>query len=334
MAVWLVRAGRSGEYENKFLVDNKVYLTWDNLSTDLSIINEWSLLTKELSIIYNSNESRKLGNWTGQIWYFVKEIKVGDWIALPSKFKPTIHFGKVKSSYQYHPTNNTPFFHSIDVDWFATDVPRTAIDQDILYSLGSALTICKISRNDAENRLKALSNNNWQKSKTANGQGSATKASEPNDQDAFHEVEETAYDQITKYIGLKYKGHGMPRLIESILMAKGYTVYRSPEGPDKGIDLLAAPEPLGFGQPRICIQVKTTDAQVDRPTLDQLIGTMSNVKADFGILVSWSGFKTSVYKEIPNQFFKVRLWDSKAVFQELFSVYDKLDEEIKSEIPL
>ncbi|WP_249168658.1 hypothetical protein [Alkaliphilus sp. B6464] len=35
MSIWLFRAGESGEYENKFLSDNRVYLTWDELDIDL-----------------------------------------------------------------------------------------------------------------------------------------------------------------------------------------------------------------------------------------------------------------------------------------------------------
>ncbi|GAB2542842.1 restriction endonuclease [Spirosoma aerophilum] len=334
MSIWLVRSGRSGEFENKFLVDNKIYLTWDNLKIDLTAIKDWPHLSKSLSERYGTEQPRKIGNWAGQIWAFSKEIKIGDWIALPSKFKPTIHFGEVKETYQFNLANENPFYHFIKVDWFATDIPRTSIDQDILYSLGAFLTVCKISRNDAESRLKALRTNNWHRKNVPLSTVIQADDTKTNDAEEYHEFEETAYDQIAKHIGRKFKGHNMARLIESILIAKGYKVFRSSEGPDKGIDLLAAPEPLGFGNPKICVQVKTTDLQVDRPTLDQLVGVMSNVKADFGILVSWSGFKTSVYKEIPNQFFKVRLWDSKILLQELFSVYDKLDEEIKSEIPL
>ncbi|SDZ79665.1 restriction system protein [Thalassobacillus cyri] len=34
MSIWLFRAGKQGEYENKFLQDKRVYLTCDNLNTD------------------------------------------------------------------------------------------------------------------------------------------------------------------------------------------------------------------------------------------------------------------------------------------------------------
>ena len=33
--MWLCRAGRYGEFENKFLEDSKVYCTWDNLSESI-----------------------------------------------------------------------------------------------------------------------------------------------------------------------------------------------------------------------------------------------------------------------------------------------------------
>ena len=91
---------------------------------------------------------------------------------------------------------------------------------------------------------------------------------------------------------------------------------------------------MGFGSPKICVQVKTTDLPIDRPTMDQLIGTMSNINADYGLLVSWNGFKTSVTKEIPKQFFRLRLWDSKKIIEQLFENYENLSEDIKVEILL
>ncbi|HEY9060659.1 MAG TPA: restriction endonuclease [Pseudobacteroides sp.] len=83
-----------------------------------------------------------------------------------------------------------------------------------------------------------------------------------------------AIDNIRDMLIRKYKGHGMAKVVDSILRAKGFITYVSPEGPDKGVDILAAQGAMGFESPRICVQVKATDAPVDRPTLDQLIGTM------------------------------------------------------------
>jgi restriction system protein len=110
--------------------------------------------------------------------------------------------------------------------------------------------------------------------------------------------------------------------------------YVSPEGPDKGIDILAAPGPLGFGNPRLCVQVKAGDGAIDLATLNQLIGSMQNVHAEQGLLVSWGGFKSSVDKEAATQFFRVRLWDQDVLIDELMDHYDKLDEDFRTDLPL
>ena len=54
-----------------------------------------------------------------------------------------------------------PFYHYRAVNWFATDIPRSNFDQDILYSFGAFLTICRISRNNAEERIRAMAVNDW-----------------------------------------------------------------------------------------------------------------------------------------------------------------------------
>jgi restriction system protein len=39
-------------------------------------------------------------------------------------------------------------------------------------------------------------------------------------------------------------------------------------------------------------------------------------------------------KEVPSQFFKVRLWNANDLIEQLLANYDKLDPDIKAEIPL
>lgn len=331
MAIWLVRAGRSGEYENKFLSEGRIFIAWERFNHDLSKIKDKKDLHKLLFENYPQEKKGAIRNWTGQLYLFSHEMKIGDWVVLPSKFKAVIHFGEIKGEYEYHPAAVTPLFHSRKVDWFARDIPRSNFNQDILYSLGASMTFCKISKNNAEERLKTMYKNNWKTSRMPTED--AEQESEIENL-GLVDLEGYSQDQIAKYIIRRYKGHRMAILIEAILNAKGYLTYRSPEGTDKGVDILAAPEPLGFGKPRLCIQVKTGDSPIDRPTLDQLLGSMQNFNAEQGLLVSWAGFKTSVDKEIPSQFFRIRLWDQSAIIKELLAVYDRLDEDMKAELPL
>ncbi len=38
MALWLVRTGRHGEYEQRFVADNRIYACWEKLRADLGTL--------------------------------------------------------------------------------------------------------------------------------------------------------------------------------------------------------------------------------------------------------------------------------------------------------
>ena len=61
---------------------------------------------------------------------------------------------------------------------------------------------------------------------------------------------------------------------------------------------------------------------------------MSDVKANRGMLVAWGGFKSSVEKERATSFFDVRLWNQNDIMEALLENYEKLDPEIRAELPL
>ena len=93
----------------------------------------------------------------------------------------------------------------------------------------------------------------------------------------------------------------------------------------KGVDILASAGTLGFGSLKICVQVKSTDAPVDWMVLDQLGGVMKNFGAEYGLLVSWSGFKSSIINETAKQFFEIRLWTHKEISEEFLRYYDQME---------
>jgi len=52
MAIWLIRAGSHGEYEQKFIQESRVYVTWDDLDVDLSKLHQRSELTAAMTQRY------------------------------------------------------------------------------------------------------------------------------------------------------------------------------------------------------------------------------------------------------------------------------------------
>jgi restriction system protein len=194
------------------------------------------------------------------------------------------------------------------------------------------MTVCQIQRNDAEERIQAMldgSPDPYLKKiidTIIPGEGGE-------DEPPLN-IEEYAQDQIRAYIGSKFKGHELTRLVADLLKAQGYQIYTSPPGPDGGVDIIAGGGSMGFDPPRLCVQVKSGSAPADVTTLRELQGVMKNFGAEQGLFVSWSGFKESVYKEARTLFFEIRLWDSDKLVTSLLKHYNELSDEIQAELPL
>jgi len=344
MALWLIRAGSQGEYERKFLDEERVYLTWEELVDDLTRAKSREAVSEVMRRCLPEGSEGKLRNYVGQVWAFSSSIALGDWFALPSKFSSTIHFGEVTGPLKFDAKAEPPFKHYRMCKWIARDVPRSKFDRDLLYSLGAFMTVCRITRNDAETRIRAMAANDWQSSRTgkvplkaANAKALSEKLAEeevPTEHVGGVDLEQLASDGIARMIDARFKGHGLARLVDSILRAQGYSTHRSPEGADHGVDILAGTGPMGFDSPRICVQVKSGDAPIDRPSVDQLVGTMQHVGADHGLFVAWGGFKATVNRELVQKYFRLRLWDQKDLIEQLLEHYPDLDAEVRAELPL
>jgi len=325
MAIWLCRAGKMGEFETRFLEEQRIYCTFEHLSFDMASINERTIFRDKLNEIYGSTKKESvIVIWYGQIWAFAKSMAIKDLVLMPSMVRQTVHIGEITSDYIHDTVGGSLCPHYRRVLWKG-EVPLSIFDQDLIYTLRSSFQVCGVYRNNAEQRIKEL---------VSKMNSKISVSAEDNLKEIDYDLEEGALQEISEQIIRKTKGHDMARLVAAILTAKGFTTYISPPGPDKGVDILASQGSLGFDSPRICVQVKSGKDPVDRPTLDQLIGTMANHKADYGLLVSWGGFRKSVIDETANHFFKVRLWTHKEILKEFLAHYESLPEEIRELIPL
>lgn len=323
MDVWLCRAGRQGEHEARFLEDNKIFYTFEEIGVPLSSFGSRKDLQEYFLQVTPSIKEQAASVYATQGWTFFKNMELGDWVITPSKTTPgLLHFAEISGGYIFDENAEESYRHAHPVKWFA-EMNRNQFEQDIQSALGALMTICRIKQGDRIQKtvaaLKSLGNQT---------------STPPPERTHVRDLEAESLDEISDFLIRNYKGHGLARIVEAILKAKGFTVYRSPKGADHGIDLLASSGGLGFDPPKICVQIKSTDEAVERPVLDQLIGTMANIGADYGLLVSWGGFKRSIIREIPMQFFKVRLWSHIDILNELLACYDLLDEDIRQAIPL
>jgi predicted Mrr-cat superfamily restriction endonuclease len=143
---WLVRAGRHGERESLTLEKNLVLIGWEELD-DLSTVTTREQLLDVLHNTYPDAGSGRIANWGGQLWAFLSRVQPGDLAVLPFKHAPMIAIGRVTGPYTYRPDLPVDARHVRPVKWLRTDIPRTAVGQDLLYSLEAFLTVCEVRRN-------------------------------------------------------------------------------------------------------------------------------------------------------------------------------------------
>lgn len=153
---WLIRGGRDEEREARALREGLAITGWTELG-DLSGIKTWAGLTSELQRVYPEAARNVIGNWTGQLWKFTTEIQEGDLVVMPLKTNPGhIAVGRVIGPYEYRSAEREGFRQVRKVEWIRADIPGEAIRPDLRASLGSLLTVCRLTRNDAARRIAAL----------------------------------------------------------------------------------------------------------------------------------------------------------------------------------
>ena len=321
MAIWMVRAGSNGEWEDVALNQGVAVIHWADMP-NLSNVRSREQMEALCQEVYPDEEPNKIRNWVGQLWAFRERIQPDDLIVLPLKTRSAIAIGRVTGPYKYRSDLSEDTRHTRPVEWLRTDLPRSAFDQDLLYSMGAFMTVCQIQRNNAEERIRAL----------LKGGRSEPPVTPPEPPPT--DLETYARDMIRTYVGQKFRGRDLERLVMAVLRALGYQTQLAPTGADGGVDIIAGQGPMGFDPPRLCVQVKSGDQPQDVKTLRELHGVLKTFGAQQGLLVAWGGFKTTVVEEARRLFFEIRLWDADNLVDALLETYDRLPAELRTELPL
>jgi restriction system protein len=330
---WLVRLGKFGEQETHALEQGELITGWT--LDDISGATGREDILAKLEKAEPEEKPGTLKNWAIQLNQFVREMASGDLVIVPLKTTSQVAIGRLTGDYKHlqsHPSRA--------VQWLRKDLPRSAIKQDLLYSLGATQTVCEVSRNEAAKRFQVLADTATDPgpNMTSTAASEALKSSSSSQPleagEAFIDVAQNARDQIERHIAANFAGHGFTHLIAAILRAQGYQVRVSPPGADRGVDIVAGQGPLGFGGPRLVVQVKSGDMVADQPALQGLLGCVHDTHAEHGLLVAWSGFTGPVRARVNELYFRVRLWDREQILDALFSVYDVLPEDIRTDLPL
>ncbi len=318
MTVWVVRAGRRGEYEEAFISQRLAGIDFAVGQNAASFDSRESL-----------REHMPTRNAADQMWSFIHEIRVGDMIVLPRKSPRVIDVGRVSGDYQYRDSLEPP--HVRSVDWEEQDIPRSDFDQDLLNSMGGLATVFRVRAIDAESRIDSISAKHLGRDVAADPEPDSLVNGDP---EFKVDLEEQINDRIIQRIRERFPRTRLEYLVAQILRASGYSVLETRPGPDGGIDVVAGQGDMGFGHPRLCVQVKSGRNAVDLPDYNRLQGNIGSFGADHGLLVSLGDFTRPVRNENERSFFQIRLWGPNDLVEMLLETYDDLPDDIRSEIPL
>ena len=337
MNAWVIRAGKFGERDEWCLANGFAGGGFTEIE-DLSACKTRDDVKEIYRRCRPGDKVGRVNTNSAQLWILRDAVKVGDLVALPLKSgSKKVALGRCTGPYTYLSDEPESQRHVLRVKWERVDLPRGAINQDLLYILGGALSFFGARKRDAARRIEQLMLTGVDPGSRATASIEAGKHEPPGEELEAEgiDVVEAARDVIREFTMEKFKGHKLAELVAAILEAKGLTCVVSPPGPDKGIDILAGSGPLGLDEPRLVVQCKSESGPVGSDVVQKLLGVVGGVTgAQQGLLVAFGGINGPAKQLLNNQQFRVKVWDADDLIDNLIEVFAELEPEVTSEIPL
>lgn len=153
--VWRLRAWDDPALEDRFLVDNAIAISADEIG-DLSAWPSESELRARLRDAFPSRTEQAIGTFVGYWRMFCVEIQPGDLVIVPLTGRRAA-IGEIASGYTYKPDEpDARFRHRRVVRWLRTTL-RSQLDDDVRKVVNAPGTICRINAADAAERIVAAS---------------------------------------------------------------------------------------------------------------------------------------------------------------------------------
>ena len=162
MAIWVIKAGRGAEYEQRSLDENKVFLPIENITSDITQHEEHSRLRTAMVGYTDEGENVDGVAEIAATWAFSRRIAKGDWIVLvPDLDESPIHVGEVTSDCQYDSEDVDNLRFNRGVTWLVQDLSRTALPDDLLDVFKVSSMIFRMSRSTDVDFFELLARNDW-----------------------------------------------------------------------------------------------------------------------------------------------------------------------------
>lgn len=303
--------------DNLFLQNNVIAIGWEEMGS-LSEINK----TREdykvaYSKVYSDATKGSIATNAGQLYRFVCEMQIGDYVVFPSKIDRKINIGVIDSDY-FYADGEKIYNNRRKIKWLK-HFPRTAFSQGALYEIGSALTLFSV-KNYTDEFYTALTGKKIG-STFDNGSDASIGAT-------ADEIDQNTKDYILKALSKNLKGYPLENFVANLLEAMGYRTTVSNQGGDSGIDIVAYKDEL---PPRILVQVKSQNKDVAESIVQSFKGAM--LDGDYGLFVTLSDYTPNA-KAFLDKNPIIKGINGYDLVELILKYYDKLDEKYRKNIPL
>jgi len=322
----MVRAGRGGIYAAEFIDKSYVGIGWTALGDPTGVADKAVLIAAAAVAYPHATEQSRFVS-AGIVFRFVSELKVGDGVMTYDPATRTYHVGDIRGAATWRDDSEDARSTQRQVKWTGS-VLRDELSAAARNSLGSTLTLFLLSAPVAA-EVHAL----------ASGTGVTTPLAEvpldavaPEPVDAFARIEEEAVERIKDRI-VRLTWEQMQDLVAALLRAMGYRTSVASRGPDRGRDILATPDGLGFKPPRIIVEVKHRPGQtMGAPDVRALpVGRQAD---DRGLFVSTGGFSREAYYEAEHGKVPITLMTLDDLTRAIIDLYPQFDDAGRALLPL
>ena len=325
---WMVRAS-NGKYTSEFIEDGKISIGY-GCDKALSLFSNKLEIIDYLKTKFLNTNPRSTHTTATQLYKFCYQIKKGDAVITYDSAERKYYVGIISGEYHFD-LNAEPFFHSKEVTWNQKAINRDSLSIKARNSLGATLTIFSINDDIISEFDSILHGKIVNKTLLEVLEYKEEIDEEEIILETAAEAQFKASEQIKDYIsGLKWDV--MQELVAGILRAMGYKTRVSPSGSDRGVDIVASPDGLGFEQPRIVVEVKHRKNAMGAPEIRGFLGGRHH--NDKGLYVSTGGFTKEARYEADRANIPLTLIDIDDLVELILEHYPAMDSEAKNIIPL
>ena len=146
--MWVIRAGKNGMFYKNFIEMSRVYLSWEGYGFDLHEMKSMSDFRAIVSKEKNTDNRTSISNWAGQLYAFVKDISVGDYVLIPARDSKAYALATIAADYLYDANGKDQFYHYRTINILHTDIPRSIFSQTTAYSLNAFRTLFRVKNED------------------------------------------------------------------------------------------------------------------------------------------------------------------------------------------